>query len=96
MYELTISNQKEKLKFMEFAYEKLKPHVENSKGLIVFESVGDRSNISFAVPNNQKSFYKAFTLELVSEIMVMDYKYDYLKNHLSSKIENQVLWTGFF
>ncbi len=95
MYELTISNQKEKLKFMEFAYEKLKPHVENSKGLIVFESVGDRSNISLAVPNNQKSFYKAFTLELVSEIMVMDYKYDYLKNHLSSKIENQGLWIGF-
>ena len=61
----------------------------------IYEVLDNRLVISLAVPEKEKDFYKAFVLELVSEIMVMDYKHEYVKNHLKSYTANQALWTGF-
>lgn len=95
MFELTLSNDKSKYNFMEFVYAKLKNHVDNSKGLIIFEEMDERLIISLAVPEKEKEFYKAFALELVSEIIIMDYKYEYIKNNLQMYTSNKVLWTAF-
>ncbi len=95
MFELTISNEKKKVPFMDFVYKKLKNHVDNSKGLIIFEEMDGRLVISLAVPEKEKEFYKAFVLELVSEIIVMDYKYEYIKTNLKHKMASETLWGGF-
>lgn len=95
MFELTISNQRNKKDYMRFVYNKLKPHVDNSKGIIIFEETDGRLSISLAVPNKERDFYKAFVLELVSEIIVMDYKYEYIKANLNAQISNDELWISF-
>ena len=63
--------------------------------MIVFEDINGRPSISLAVPKKQQDFFKSFVLELISEVVVMDYKYEYLKSHLSCPIASEVIWTSF-
>ena len=95
MWEQTLSVSSNESVMLDYIYSKISSQVKFVGGLIIKVNLKDRSKLTFAVPKKQKDYFVLLILELVSEIITLDYKYDYLENRLGHYIKNELTKSAF-
>ncbi len=95
MWELTLIYNKEKVCYLDFIYAKLEHQVKFVGGIIIKQNMGKRATISLAVPNKQKDYFVLLLLELISEVITQDYKYEYLNANLGYFVHNELTKVAF-
>ena len=84
MYELTISITFSKSKMIEHIAKDLENEVKLVGGMIVCGLFDGRASLSLAVPSKDKQFIKAKVLDIISEKIVTNYKYEFLNENIIS------------
>ena len=95
MWEFTLIYNKEKACYIDFIYSKLESQVKFVNGIIIKQNFAGRARISIAVPKKQKDYFVLLLLELVSEVITQDFKYEFLDNNLGLTISNQLTKVAF-
>jgi len=95
MWEFTLNDSSTKTSYINFLYAKLEGKVKFVGGIIIRQTNGTKSSLSLAVPTKQKDYFVLLILELVSEIITLDYKYAYLESRLGPYIKNELTKSAF-
>lgn len=95
MWELTLNFSQDKSHFMDFLYSKLEGQVKFCGGVIIRSTRAGRVKISLAVPRKQKDYFVLLLLELVSEVITQDFKFEYLNTNLGTIIPNELTRAAF-
>jgi len=95
MFELTISTSKLKASDIDFLMAKLKPDIKALKGILVSEEFEGRVKLAIAVPEEDKDIALSLIFEGISEVIIRDYKYDFLKNNLKLGLSSKVTESAF-
>ena len=95
MWEFTLNDINSKSAYINFLYNKLEAKVKFVGGIIIRQNTSSKISLSLAVPNKQKDYFVLLILELVSEIITQDYKYDYLESRLGAYIKNELTKSAF-
>ncbi len=95
MWELTLNFSQDKSHFMDFLYSKLEGQVKFCGGVIIRSSRAGRVKIGLAVPRKQKDYFVLLLLELVSEVITQDFKFEYLNTNLGTIIPNELTRAAF-
>ena len=95
MWEFTLNDSSTKTSYINFLYTKLESKVKFVGGIIIRQTNADKTSLSLAVPTKQKDYFVLLILELVSEVITLDYKYDYLESRLGPYIKNELTKSAF-
>lgn len=95
MFELTISTNKAKYKDIDFIFSLLKNKIKSAKGVIVSEEIDGRAKLAFAVPDDKKDYALSLAFDAISEAIIRDYKYEFLKRNLSLQTGNKIAESAF-
>lgn len=94
MFEFTISSS-ENTDIIENIFLNLKGAIDAVKGIIVKQQNLKTQSLCLAVDNADKEYIKAVILDSISEGIINEYKYDYLKNNICINIRNAVAYSAF-
>lgn len=95
MWEFTLIYNKEKAFYLDFIFSRLEHQVKFVNGIIIKQNFGGRARVSLAVPKKQKDYFVLLLLELVSEVITLDYKFQFLEDNLGVSITNELTKVAF-
>lgn len=95
MFEITISTSKTKYKDIDFIFNLLKSKIKLIKGIIVSEEFDGRVKIAIAVPEDKKDYALGLIFDAISEAIIRDYKYEFLKNNIKIHSCEKVIESSF-
>lgn len=93
MFEFTLSGS-DQTPILDNIYTKLKPQVDALNGIII-KQVDRQISICLAVADEFEKNIKQQILELVSDEIIFEYKFDVLKNNINIPISNALLLNAF-
>lgn len=83
MFELQVSEDKSRHSLLTSLFVKLKNEVRACRGVIVCDILGDRSRLCLAVPQKAEDYFKSLLFDVLSDIIVVEYKFEHLSSHIS-------------
>jgi len=90
MFEITISTTKSKSADISFLIERLRPMVKNVKGIMVCEEFEGRSKLAIAIKKEKKVKCLPLIYDAVAEVIIKDYKEEFLRENLKLEMNNEV------
>ncbi len=82
MFELSISINAQKQKYIDEIYKKLNSEIKMDSGILVKENYRGRSYFSIAVPDEKKEYYKSKILDYIVFVIIDEYKFNFYKDNL--------------
>jgi|GEM_PF-6853671 len=95
MFEFTFSICNDKINIIDFLYSKLCAQVKFNGGVIVKVGKDNRAKLTMAVPKKQRDYFVLLLLELVSEVITMEYKTEFIENNLPRFYADELMQTAF-
>lgn len=93
MFEFTLCGSN-KTPILDNIYTKIKPQIDKLQGLVIKQE-SKQVSICLAVENKYEMLVKQQILELVSDEIILEYKFDFLKNHIKISINNSLCINAF-
>lgn len=94
MFELTISVNLEKQNTLQCFYHDILDEIKQDGGVCTTVNSGSRCKLALAVQSKKKEYYKAKILDFITNFIVDDYKYNYLKNSIFAG-DTSVIYQSF-
>ena len=93
MFEISFNEDLKNRGYLDFLYSNLKDEIKKCNAVVAHQVCDDRVFLSFACEDCFAADFKCKTVDLLAEIFVFGYKYDYLKNNLYIYKENLLIKT---
>lgn len=94
IFELTLSIENAKSNVIDFLFDKLSAQVKFNNGVIVKVKSQTRTNLSLAVNKKQKDYFILLLLELISEVITIEYKSEFFENNLGLIYNSPIMQTA--
>ncbi|MCR5553311.1 MAG: putative sporulation protein YtxC [bacterium] len=82
MWEQTLSVSSNESAMLNYIYSKISSQVKFVGGLIIKVNLKGRSKLTLAVPKKQKDYFVLLLLELISEVITIKYKSEFIFNNV--------------
>lgn len=95
MFEITISSAKTKNKDISFIIHKLRPKLKGLKAIMVCEDFDGRVYLAIATNENNKDLLLSLLFDVVSDVIIRDYKEEVILANLKIKTNDKLTFTTF-
>ena len=86
MYELNISVHYSKSHIIKKIAKLIEDFIKSNNGIIICSLIDNKSTLSIAINKEHEKDIKNKMLEILPELIVSEYKYEYLNNHKKQNI----------
>lgn len=93
MFESTLSIDIGRKNYLDFIYDRLKPHIKLTNSVVAYTQTDDRAFFSVACEDTHKETVEFEIASNLADVYAMGFKYDYLKRKLKINRENLLIKT---